>query len=61
MTTCRSAASARAAWASTTGSRASVFSATPRGIYIQGRWNSISMLQAPFGKRADRLLNFFLR
>jgi coniferyl-aldehyde dehydrogenase len=33
----------------------------PKGIFIQGRWNSISMLQAPFGKRADRLLNFVLR
>jgi coniferyl-aldehyde dehydrogenase len=33
----------------------------PKGIYIQGRWNSSSMLQAPFGKLADRLLNFFLR
>ena len=33
----------------------------PKGIYTQGRWNSISMLHAPFGKRADALLNFFLR
>ena len=33
----------------------------PKGIYVQGRWNSITLLQAPFGKRADALLNFFLR
>ena len=32
-----------------------------KGIYVQGRWNSINLLHAPFGKRADRLLNFFLR
>jgi coniferyl-aldehyde dehydrogenase len=33
----------------------------PKGIYVQGRWNTISLLHAPFGRRADRLLNFFLR
>ena len=33
----------------------------PKGIYVQGRWNSITLLRAPFGKRADTLLNFFLR
>ena len=33
----------------------------PKGIYVQGRWNSITLLQAPFGRRADTLLNFFLR
>ena len=33
----------------------------PKGIFVQGRWNSITLLQAPFGKRADTLLNFFLR
>ncbi len=33
----------------------------PKGIYVQGRWNSINLLHAPFGKRADLLLNFFLR
>ena len=32
-----------------------------KGIYVQGRWNSINLLHAPFGKRADALLNFFLR
>ncbi|MBT2516786.1 coniferyl aldehyde dehydrogenase [Streptomyces sp. ISL-90] len=33
----------------------------PKGIYVQGRWNSINLLHAPFGKRADALLDFFLR
>jgi coniferyl-aldehyde dehydrogenase len=33
----------------------------PKGIYVQGRWNSINLLHAPCGKRADALLNFFLR
>lgn len=33
----------------------------PKGIYVQGRWNSINLLHAPFRKRADALLNFFLR
>ncbi len=32
-----------------------------RGIYGQGRWNTISLLCAHFGRRADPLLNFFLR
>lgn len=33
----------------------------PKGIFVQGRWNSSNLLRAPFGKRADALLNFFLR
>jgi coniferyl-aldehyde dehydrogenase len=33
----------------------------PKGIFVQGRWNITSLLRAPFGKRADALLNFFLR
>jgi coniferyl-aldehyde dehydrogenase len=33
----------------------------PKGIFVQGRWNSINLLRAPFGKRADALLSFFLR
>lgn len=33
----------------------------PKGIYVQGRWNAIRLLHAPFGRRADTLLNFFLR
>jgi hypothetical protein len=33
----------------------------PRGIFVQGRRNSINLLRAPFGKRADALLTFFLR
>ena len=33
----------------------------PKGVYVQGRWNSITLLQAPFGRRADTLLNLFLR
>ena len=33
----------------------------PKGIYTQGRWNAANLLHAPFGKRADRLLGFFLR
>ena len=33
----------------------------PKGVYVQGRWNSITLLHAPFGRRADALLNFFLR
>lgn len=32
-----------------------------KGIFVQGRWNSSNLLRAPFGKRADALLNFFLR
>jgi len=32
-----------------------------KGIFVQGRWNSINLLRAPFGKRADALLKFFLR
>jgi coniferyl-aldehyde dehydrogenase len=33
----------------------------PKGIYVQGRWNSINLLRAPFGRRADALLNLLLR
>jgi coniferyl-aldehyde dehydrogenase len=33
----------------------------PKGIYVQGRWNATRLLQAPFGKRTEALLNFFLR
>ena len=33
----------------------------PKGIYVQNRWNSTNLLHAPFGRRADVLLNFFLR
>lgn len=33
----------------------------PKGIYTQGRWNATRLLYAPFGKRTDALLNFFLR
>ena len=32
-----------------------------KGIYVEGRWNTTTMLRAPFGRRADALLNFFLR
>ncbi len=32
-----------------------------RGIYGHGRWNTISLLRASFGRRADQLLKFFLR
>ena len=33
----------------------------PKGIFVQGRWNPTTQLRAPFGKRADALLNFLLR
>jgi coniferyl-aldehyde dehydrogenase len=33
----------------------------PKGILVQGRWNAARLLYAPFGKRAEALLNFFLR
>ncbi|MFF7282258.1 aldehyde dehydrogenase family protein [Streptomyces griseorubiginosus] len=33
----------------------------PKGVYVQGRWNATRLLHAPFGKRTDTLLNFFLR
>ncbi|MEV7605787.1 coniferyl aldehyde dehydrogenase [Paenarthrobacter sp. NPDC089322] len=33
----------------------------PKGIFIQGRWSALNLLRAPFGRRADALLNFFLR
>ena len=32
-----------------------------KGIFEQGHWNFIELLRAPFGSRADILLNFFLR
>ena len=32
-----------------------------KGIFEQGRWNSIDFLRAPFGSRANTLLKFFLR
>ncbi|MFD3497073.1 coniferyl aldehyde dehydrogenase [Streptomyces sp. NPDC058678] len=33
----------------------------PKGIYVQGRFNAVRLLYAPFSKRTDALLNFFLR
>ncbi|BCW05696.1 coniferyl aldehyde dehydrogenase [Arthrobacter sp. NtRootA1] len=33
----------------------------PKGIFVQGRWSALNLLRAPFGRRADALLNFFLR
>jgi coniferyl-aldehyde dehydrogenase len=33
----------------------------PKGVLVQGRWNAARLLYAPFGKRAEALLNFFLR
>jgi coniferyl-aldehyde dehydrogenase len=33
----------------------------PKGIYVQGRFNATRLLYAPFGKRTEALLNFFLR
>jgi coniferyl-aldehyde dehydrogenase len=32
-----------------------------KGIYVQARWNATRLLYAPFGKRTEALLNFFLR
>ena len=32
-----------------------------KGIYEQGRWNSTTLLRAPFGKMADRILSIVLR
>ncbi|WP_434570331.1 coniferyl aldehyde dehydrogenase [Pseudomonas sp. Z3-6] len=32
-----------------------------KGIFVQGRWNSITLLRAPFGKLADRILSVVLR
>jgi coniferyl-aldehyde dehydrogenase len=32
-----------------------------KGIYVQGRFNAARLLYAPFSKRTDALLNFFLR
>ncbi|OXM60469.1 coniferyl aldehyde dehydrogenase [Amycolatopsis vastitatis] len=33
----------------------------PKGIHVQGRWNATRLLRAPFNKRTEALLNFFLR
>jgi hypothetical protein len=33
----------------------------PKGVHTQGRWNATRLLRAPFTKRTDTLLNFFLR
>lgn len=32
-----------------------------KGIYEQGRWNAAVLLQAPFGRMADTILDFMLR
>jgi coniferyl-aldehyde dehydrogenase len=32
-----------------------------KGIYEQGRWNGANLLRAPFGRLAERVLNFMLR
>lgn len=32
-----------------------------KGIYEQGRWNSTTLLRAPFGKMAERILSIVLR
>lgn len=32
-----------------------------KGIYVQGRWNSMTLLRAPFGKMAERILSVVLR
>lgn len=32
-----------------------------KGIYTQGRWNSTTLLRAPFGKMAERILSVVLR
>lgn len=32
-----------------------------KGIYVQRRWNAASLLRAPFGRTADRLLSLALR
>ncbi|MEO6780706.1 MAG: coniferyl aldehyde dehydrogenase [Bradyrhizobium sp.] len=32
-----------------------------KGIYEQGRWNSTTLLRAPYGKMAERILSFVLR
>jgi coniferyl-aldehyde dehydrogenase len=33
----------------------------PKGVYTQGRWNATRLLRAPFTKRTEALLDFFLR
>ena len=32
-----------------------------KGVFEQGRWNSMDLLRAPFGSFGDTLLKFFLR
>lgn len=32
-----------------------------KGVYVEGRWNAASLLRAPFGGFADRVLGFILR
>lgn len=32
-----------------------------KGIYEQGRWNSTTLLRAPFGKMAERILSVVFR
>lgn len=32
-----------------------------KGIFVQGRWNSTTLLRAPFGKMAERILSVVLR
>jgi coniferyl-aldehyde dehydrogenase len=32
-----------------------------KGIFEQGRWNSLDLFRAPFGKVADSVIKFFLR
>ena len=32
-----------------------------KGVFVQGRWNAASLVRAPFGRLADRVLNVMLR
>jgi coniferyl-aldehyde dehydrogenase len=32
-----------------------------KGVYVQGRWNALTLLRAPFGKMAERILGVMLR
>lgn len=32
-----------------------------KGIYEQGRWNIVKLLQPPFGTLTERILSFLLR
>jgi coniferyl-aldehyde dehydrogenase len=57
----RSAASARGGMGKYHGIEGFRTLSHPKGIFVQGRWNGINLLRAPFGKRADALLSFFLR